>query len=78
MLRLAYPLLAAAVLTVASTPAHARYQVIRWTSGWCQVWNHAIPGRPFPDDWKPSKHIHMTFIAALDEKMDLVKRGYCW
>ena len=78
MSKLAFVLATAAILAAGSAPADARYQVIKWSSGFCQVWNHGIPGRPFPNDWKPSKNIHQTFIAALDEKMALVKKGQCW
>ena len=78
MTRLAYLLTAAVILATVSTSAHASYQVIRWSSGFCQVWNHSIPGKPFPSDWKASQKMHKTFRGALDEKMQLVARRQCW
>ncbi|HEY5965462.1 MAG TPA: hypothetical protein VIU42_15710 [Xanthobacteraceae bacterium] len=78
MAKLACLLTAAAIVAFASTSAHAKYQVIRWTSGFCQVWNHSIPGKPFPSDWKASKEVHKTFREALNQKRELVARRQCW
>jgi hypothetical protein len=78
MTKLIYLLTAAAIVTVGSTSAHAKYQVIRWTSGFCQVWNHSIPGKPFPNDWKASKQVHKTFQGALSEKQRLFADRKCW
>jgi hypothetical protein len=78
MAKVAYVLTAVAVLALGSTSAHAKYQVIRWTSGFCQVWNHSFPGKPFPSDFKASKRVHKTFQGALNEKMALVSRRQCW
>ena len=42
----------AAICTLASSQAQASYQILRWTSGFCQIWNHAIPGKPLTNDFK--------------------------
>lgn len=78
MAKVAYLLTAAAILALGSTSADAKYQVIRWTSGFCQVWNHSIPGKPFPNDFKASKRVHATFQGALSEKTALVAARRCW
>jgi hypothetical protein len=71
-------LMTAAIVVLGSTSAHAKFQVIRWTSGFCHVWNHSIPGKPFPNDWKASKQVHTTFKGALNEKRHLMARRQCW
>jgi hypothetical protein len=78
MAKLACILTTAAIVAFGSTSAHAKYQVIRWTSGFCQVWNHSIPGKPFPNDWKASKEVHKTFRGALNQKRQLMARRQCW
>jgi hypothetical protein len=78
MAKLAFVLTMAAMVVLGSTAADAKYQVIRWTSGFCQVWNHSIPGKPFPNDWKASRQVHKTFQGALNEKMRLVAQRRCW
>ena len=78
MAKVAYLLTAVAVLALGSTSAHAKYQVIRWPSGFCQVWNHSIPGKPFPPGWTASRRVHATFHGALNEKLALVSRRQCW
>lgn len=78
MTKFAHLLTAAALFAGLSTSAHATYQVIRWPSGFCQVWNHSIPGKPFPGGWKASKRVHNTFHGALNEKLALVSRRQCW
>ena len=69
---------AAAISLAASSQAEAKYQIIRWTSGFCQIWNTSIPGRPFPSDYKTGRVSFSTFDIALATKMKLVKRGQCW
>jgi hypothetical protein len=36
---------------LAATPAKADFSVIRWTSGWCQIWDNAVPTTPWPTDY---------------------------
>jgi hypothetical protein len=68
----------AAALTVAvSSPAHATYQVIRWTSGFCQVWSHAIPTRPFPGDFRAVSPPYRTAARATAELYRLIAARRC-
>jgi hypothetical protein len=36
---------------LAATPAKADFSVIRWTSGWCQIWDNSVPTQPWPSDY---------------------------
>jgi hypothetical protein len=71
-------LAAAAIVMSVSSQAHARFQVIRWTSGFCQVWNHSIPGVPFPNDYRAVTPVFADFHQALAAKTDLVGQRVCW
>lgn len=71
-------ILFAAALTVAvSSPAQATYQVIRWTSGFCQVWSHAIPTWPFPGDFRAMSRSYPTAAAATAELYRLIAARRC-
>jgi hypothetical protein len=78
MKRWSVVLSAAAICVMASSQAQASYQVIRWTSGFCQVWNHAIPGKPWPNDYKAVSRPYKSFNKALAVKMKLVGKRACW
>jgi hypothetical protein len=67
----------AAICTLASSQAQASYQILRWTSGFCQIWNHAIPGKPLTNDFKASRPFN-TFEEALAVKLKLVAASQCW
>ena len=69
---------AAAICIAASSQAQASYQVIRWTSGFCQVWNHSIPTKPFPNDFKAVSRQYNTFHRAMAKKLRLVAHHHCW
>ena len=71
-------ILSAVALFVGASQAEASYRVIRWTSGFCQVWNSSIQGKPFPGDYTVVSRRHKTFHGALDRKMRLVARHRCW
>jgi hypothetical protein len=47
MTRLTLALTAVALFAVSSMPAKADWSVIRWSSGYCQIWDHAVP-TPLP------------------------------
>jgi len=61
-----------AVSIAASSQARSDYSVIRWTSGFCQVWNNSTPWKPFPSDYKTGRVQFRTFGAAMAAKMHLV------
>ena len=69
---------AAAICVVASSQAQASYQVIRWTSGFCQIWNHSVPTKPFPNDFKAVSRSYKTFDKALAARTKLVGKKACW
>lgn len=78
MKRLALILSVSAMTMIASSQAQANYQIIRWTSGFCQIWDDSIPTKPFPYDYKPGRKAFKTFGEAWSAKMQLVARGECW
>ena len=47
MTRLSLALTAVALFAVSTMPAKADFSLIRWNSGWCQIWDHAVPS-PLP------------------------------
>lgn len=47
MTRLSLALTAIALFAASSMPAKADFSLIRWNTGWCQIWDHAIPS-PLP------------------------------
>jgi len=77
MKRLSLALCAAGVMFVAATPAHAYFQVIRWSSGLCETWNYGLPTRPFPFDYQVMTPPLQSFDAALKAKKVLLSRGQC-
>ena len=77
MKRLSLILSAAAVCVAASSQAQASYQVIRWTSGVCQVWVSDIPTMPFPGDHKAMSRPYKTFGEATAKLNALVKARKC-
>jgi hypothetical protein len=68
---------AAAIGMLASSQAQASYQVIRWTSGVCQIWVHNIPTRPFPGDFTAMSRPYRTFGAATSKLNALARARRC-
>jgi hypothetical protein len=66
-----------AVSMAAAGQARADYSIIRWTSGFCQVWDNSTPWKPFPSDYKRGRVQFHTFNAAMTAKMQLVARREC-
>ena len=69
---------AAAISVAASGQAQADYVIIRWTSGFCQIWDQSIPHRPFTNDFKAGRKTFKTFAAATDTRARLVAARQCW
>jgi hypothetical protein len=78
MKRFSMILCAAAVGVVASSPAQASFHVIRWTSGFCQVWNNAVPGKPIPGDYKVVSPKFKTLGDALNAKAKMLGKTCIW
>jgi hypothetical protein len=68
----------AAMAMMASNQARADFQVIRWTSGFCQIWDHAVPTMPIAGDFKAVSKRFKTFGEAWSERGKLIGRGTCW
>ena len=78
MRRVFLMLSAAAISISASSQAQADYVLIRWTSGFCQIWNRSLPTKPFPNDFTVGRQRFKTANDAVAVKMQLVARGQCW
>ena len=73
-------ILAALAVTafVASSPAQAGYSLIRWEgTGFCQVWDHAIPGQPFPSNFTTVSAQMPTLLDVLSAKNNMLASGAC-
>jgi len=68
---------ACAIGITASSAAYADYSIIRWTSGFCQIWDNSTPWKPFPTDYKAGRIQFKTFGAALAAKSGLIARREC-
>jgi hypothetical protein len=69
---------AAAICIVTSSQAQADFQLIRWASGFCQVWDLSSGGLPFPNAYQLGKRSFKTFDEAMAAKLELVARRECW
>lgn len=78
MKRLSLILSAAAICLVATSQAQASWSVIRWKSGFCQIWDHAIPTRPWPNDYRVVSRPYKTFGQAWARRTRLVSHKACW
>ena len=78
MKRWAFVLGALAIgMAASSRQAEASYSIIRWTSGFCQVWDNSTPWKPFPSDYIVGPILFRTFDEAMARKMQLVGRREC-
>ena len=79
MKRWAFVLGALAIgMAASSQQAEANYSIIRWTSGFCQVWDNSTPWKPFPSDYIVGPILFRTFDEAMARKMQLVAHRECW
>jgi hypothetical protein len=78
MKRWSLVLSAAAVCIMASSQAQASFQVVRWSSGFCQIWNNAVPAVPFQRDRKAVSKAYGTFGEAFAARGRLVAAKKCW
>ena len=78
MTRLCLALTAVALFAVSSMPAKADWSVIRWNSGWCQLWDHAtLAPMPPINDYKVVGKKHKTLDAALAAHVKAVQTRAC-
>ena len=70
--------LIAAGSAFAPSPAHAYYRVIKWpVSNFCQIWDYAIPTRPWPHSYRVMSRPLPSLGAALAAKSRNFHRWGC-
>lgn len=77
MKRLPVLLFVMAIIVGATSQANASYQLMRWTSGFCQVWDNSTPWKPFPNDYKMAPRKFKTFGGAMAMKNKLIAHRAC-
>jgi hypothetical protein len=68
---------AAAICVMASGQAEAKYSVIKWKSGFCQVWDSAFPAKPPASEYKAVSRSYKTFDKAMAKRNKLVAKKAC-
>ena len=71
-------LLVATVTTAAlhTAPASASDEIIRWSTGMCQVIDHSL--KPFSNDFKKGRQVFKSYEQANVFKARLIFKGQCW
>ncbi len=78
MYRASVMIAAAVIYLIGFNQAHASYQIIRWSSGYCQIWDAASPGKPFPGDYKTGRKTFRTFAEATVARARLIAQRQCY
>lgn len=68
----------AVICLAASSQAQASWTVIRWKSGFCQIWDNAIPTKPWTKDYKVVSRPQKTFAKAMAIRTKMVGKKACW
>jgi ABC-type amino acid transport substrate-binding protein len=72
-------LAAAALAFVAAAPAaQASFKVIKWDTGFCQVWNNTTPWDAGPFGWRTVSRNFQSLDGAITQRHNLIKAGQCW
>jgi hypothetical protein len=61
----------------ASSGAEAQYSIIRWNSGYCQIWDTTTPWKPFPSDYKTGRQTFKSFESATAMRAKLISKRSC-
>jgi hypothetical protein len=69
---------ASLVSIIACSPAQAGYQIIRWTSGYCQIVDQASQFKPFSNDYKTGRKTFRSFGEATTVRAKLMAQRQCW
>lgn len=69
--------LAASVFTVASPAKASPYHLIRWSSGYCQVWDEFWPAPGWPTDYSIISGRLPTLDAVAETKARLIQEHRC-
>lgn len=77
-MKLKLALCAAALALFAAQPAEASFKVIKWNTGWCQIWNNNTPWNAGPFGWSAVSPNFNTMGEANVAKLDLARKGVCW
>jgi hypothetical protein len=75
---LALLVIVCAISMTTSSQADADYSIIRWTSGFCQIWDNSTPWKPFPKDYKAGRISFKTIDAATAARAQLIARRECF
>ena len=68
-----------AISFVASSQTEASYQIIRWPSGFCQIWNNSNSRQAVSKRLKKTgRKTFKTFEAATAVRAQLAARRQCW
>jgi hypothetical protein len=77
MSRWTLSLCAAAIALAVSIPARADYQVIRWSSGDCKIWNNDTNTMPDGDGWLVLAWNIASYDGAWFALRDEIAKGQC-
>ena len=77
-MKLKFALGVAALALVAAQPADASFKVIKWNTGYCQVWNNATPWNAGPFGWSVASRDYASLGDAVVARHNLVRQGRCW
>ncbi len=69
--------LAASAFGVASPAQASGYHVIRWSSGYCQVWDEFWPAPGWPTDYSIISGRLFSYDEALTTKARLIEEQRC-
>lgn len=67
---------AAVIAILATTQAQASWSVIRWSSGFCEVWDNGLPTKPLMADYKVLK-TYKHVDKAMAKRTAMAGKG-CW
>jgi hypothetical protein len=69
--------LAVSALAATSSANAAPYHVIRWSSGYCSVWDEFWPAPGWPTDYNIVSGQLPTMDAALETKGRMIQERHC-
>ena len=75
MKRSALAVCALAFAAMAAGPADAAFRVVKWKSGYCEIWNYDVPGKPAGATIMT--RAHKSFARTLRSKSYLIRKKYC-
>ena len=61
----------------ASGQARATFEIIRWSSGYCEVRDQSSPFKPFGSDYKKGRKAFKSFDEAVAARAKLIALKQC-